>query len=61
MSTNISNLSESMKEMQSAFISVVYDDIVEKLSNEITLLKISVDNVVRENQLLKWQIVCAQN
>ena len=56
MSTDISNLSESMKEMQSAFISVVYDDIVEKLSNEIAVLKNSVDNVVRENQLLKAEV-----
>ena len=56
MSTNISNLSESMKEMQSAFISVVYDDIVEKLSDEITVLKNSVENVVKENQLLKAEV-----
>ena len=56
MSTNISNLSESLKEMQSAFISVGYDDIVEKLFNEITVPKNSVDNVVKENQLLKAKV-----
>ena len=63
MSTNISNLSESMKEIQSGFSSVVYDDIVEKLSDEITVLKNSVDNVVNRNQLLKADVancVCSK-
>ena len=56
VSSNIVNLNDSFKDLQSALIKVIYDDINEKPSNQFDTMNKTMKSVVDENITLNEKI-----
>ena len=53
VSTNIVNLNDSFKDLQSALIKTIYDDISEKLTNQLDNINKTMKDILSENKISK--------
>ena len=56
VSTNIVNLNDSFKDLQSALIKTIYDDISEKLTNQLDNINKTMKDILSENKSLNEKV-----
>ena len=56
VSTNIVNLNDSFKDLQSALIKTIYDDINEKLTNQLDNINKTMKDILSENKSLNEKV-----